>query len=426
MDTAEMPAKMPKLGIPSGTLLSLDDMVLLEILNHLIVIDLVNLGKTCRRLAYLTQRQFEKHYSIVTWKKNFKSIKLGESSTILRNIGKHIRKIRLAVWSDLELHKILVTLGNECSHLRSLTLDSVKMGITDPHPALISMFRKLKQFVLNECSWTVQCPMQIFFGENSTLEELSLNDCCRYNPNSCKLQLKEFRALKVLRLENCESLLTSAELKRCFESNAISVLSLTHFGSNVNLFEFELINSLCNSLESLTLAYHSNLRSYQLSRLRKLKKFRILCSETYNVDDAIKKLHVGIEELELVNVYITSEMMEYFKSFKQLRHLSFERCTNSIKSDFFIILPTTLPNLQHLVYNYSVVKDRDIIHMFRSLPHLKYLNLLGCNMLADDTYFEIVDILMKDLQRSKLKFIPPQLESFQCLKNVDNLKEVLC
>lgn len=415
---------MPEFETPSATLLSLDDMVLLEILNHLIVVDLVSLGKTCRRLAYVTQCHLAKHYSIVTWKRNFKAMKLGESTTIFRSIGKHIRKIRLALWSDLELYKILVTLGNECSQLVSLTLDSVRVGITDPHPALLSMFSKLKQLVLNECSWTVQCPIQIFFGENSTLEELSLIDCCKYNPNSCKLQLKEFRALKVLRLENCQSLLTIAELKRCFENNNIRVLSLTHFDSYANLMQ--LINSLCNSLESLTLTYGSNLRSYQLSKLVKLKQIRILCSSTHNVDDLIKSLHVGIEELEFVNVYITGEMMKHFESFTKLRHLSFERCTNSIKSDFFLILPTILPNLQHLVYTYSVVKDCDVIYMFRLLQHLKYLNLFGCNTLAMVTYLEIVDILTKDMQRKKLKFVPPQLESLQCLKNTDSFKKVLC
>lgn len=424
MQLNPIPIKMSEFNTPTATLLSLDDMVLLKILNQLIVIDLVNLGKTCRRLASVTQRQFEKHYSTVTWKKNFKAMKLSDSTTIFGSIGKYIRKIRLAMWSDLELYKILVTLGNECSQLSSLTLDSVRMSIIDPHPALVLMFSKLKQFVLNECSWTVQCPLQIFFGENSTLEELSLKDCCEYNPNSCKLRLNEFRALKVLRLESCKSLLTTVELKRCFENNNISTLSLTHFDYNINLVQ--LINSLYNSLESLTLTYGCNFRSYQLSRLEKLKKIRILCISTSNVDDLIKNLPGGIEELEFENVYITAEMTGHFKSFPDLRHLSFERCHNSIKSDFFTILPTILPNLQHLAYTYGVVKDCDVIHLFRSLSHLKYLSLLGCNKLATVTFLEIVDILINDLRRTKLKFVPPQLASLQCLRNMDNVRKVLC
>lgn len=400
-------------------------MVQYKILNHLVVADLINLGKTCKRLAYLTQRQFEKRYSNVVWKKNLKAIKLCDAPDIFGSIGKHIRRIQLLHWSDLELYKILVTLGNECSHLNSLTLESVRISIIDPHPQLILMFGKLKQFVLNDCSWTVQCPLQIFFGDNSTLEELSLIDCCQYNPNSCVLQLEQFRALNVLRLENCGNLLTIAELERCLQNNNIGVLSLTHFSNNVNLFEFQVINSLINSLESLTLTYSSNLRFDQFSRLSKLKIFRVSCPSKFNVDNLLEKLHAGIEELEFVSVNITAKMMECLKSFKKLRHLSFKRCTNFIASDFFISLTTIVPNLQHLLFNYGAIKDCEIIYMFRLLPYLKYLNLLGCNTLARDTYREIVDILIKDLQRPKLKFIPPQLESLKSLKNLDSLKKVL-
>lgn len=408
------------------SLLCLDDMVLLIITNQLNVSDLINLGKTCKRFAYLTQHYFKKHYAIVRWRKNRNAIELHESSNIFRHIGKYLRTINLAFWSDIEFHKILLTLATECTHLNSITLDSIRMNSSRNvcDSAVSSMFSKLKQFVLKGCYWTGWCPLELFFGKNSTLEHLSIIDCCPKNENIYKFQLKDFQGLKELNMVECRNLLTPAELQRCFENNDINILSMTNVG-NVSLFEPHLINTLCNSVESLTLDYHSEINFDQLLRLTKLKKLRLMCQERNNVDEFISKLNPGIEELEVTNIFITMAMMESLKTFKRLRCLSFERCSNSISDEFFLILPTILPNLQRLVYTYSVVTDCDIIQMFKLMPKLTYFSLFGCNALATDTYIEIVKILTEDSQRLKLKFIPPQLESLNCLKIFENFKRVL-
>lgn len=412
-----------RLDKTSKSLLCLDDMVLLKITDQLNVSDLIHLGQTCKRFEYLTQQHFEKHCAIVRWRKNRNAIELRESSEIFRHIGKYLQTIHLAVWSDIEFHKILLILAGECSHLKSITLEDVRMNSSLKVSDFVvsSMFRKLKQFVLKGCYWTGRCPLEIFFGNNSTLEQLSIIDCCPCD----KLKLKGFQALKELHIVNCPNSLSPVELQRCFENNSLNILSMTNVG-NVNLFEPHLINSLCNSVESLTLDYHSEIDFDQLLRLKNLKKLRLLCQERSHVDEFISRLNPGIEELEVTNIFITTAIMESLKTFKRLSFLSFERCSNSIPAEFFLILPTILPNLQRLVYTYNVVTDCDIIRIFKLMPKLTYFSLFGCSTLATDTYVEIVKILTEDSQRLKLKFIPPQLESMKCLMISENFKRVLC
>lgn len=418
---------MNELDTSFKSLFSLDDMVLHKIATHLNVSDLVNLGKTCKRFTYLTQYHFEKHYSSIRWIKN-RNAKLCASNEIVRYIGKHIRTINLAAWSDYELCKILVTIGTECGHLESLTLHSVRMNgphqICD-HPVVGLMFSKLKVFRLKDCYWTGWRPMEMFHDKNSTLERLSIKDCCTYPESVYKLELKKFQALKELQLVECRKLLSTVELQRCFENNNITTLSLTNV-ANINLFDPHIIDPLCSSIEHLTIDYHGPFDFNQLLRLTKLKKMRILSKELSDIDELISRLNPEIEELEVSNVAITNSMLVNFNSFQRLRHLRFEKCFNSIPKDFFRILPTILPNLQHLAYTYSAVTDCDILHMFRLLPKLKHLNLFGCNALVTDTYMKIVDILVNDLHRPKLKFIPPQLGSLNGLTTLDRFRSVLC
>lgn len=405
------------------SLQSLDDVVLLKITNYLRVGDLINLGKTCKRFKNFTQHHFEKNCSSVRWQNNRNAMKLSESRQILRNIGKYLQTINLAIWSDIEFSKILLTLGSECSHLNSITLDSVRMNcsLNTLDPVVRSMFSKLKQFVLKRCYWTgcVWCPLEIFFGENFTLEQLSIIDCI----GSQKLKLSGFQALKEILLVECRDLFSSVELQRCLENNEISTLSLTDVGT-VNPFEPRLVNALFNSIESLTLDYHSETNFNILLRLRKLKRFRLQSNELYNVDELIAKLNPAIEELEVSNILITKTLLESLNSFKKLWHLSFERCSNPISDEFFSILPNIVPNLRHLIYTKNIVRDSEIVHMLRLMPKLAYLSLIGCNTLSIDTYLEILDILTKDSLRPKLRIIPfVRIESVKSFLNFNN---VLC
>lgn len=428
-----MQNRVSKMNCPLDTtikslLLNLDDMLLLKITNQLNVSDLINLGKTCKRFEYLTADHMEKHYTSVRWRRNNRNaITLGQSGTVFRQLGKCLQTINLASWSDNEFYKILVLLATECSHLKSMTLDAVRMNcaLTTRDALVGSMFGKLKEFVLKGCYWSGWCPLEIFFGKNSTLERLSIIDCCAFNENIYKLKLSEFRALKELHIMESGNLLASVEMQRCFENNNISVLSMTNVG-NVNLLERHLTNSLCHSVESLTLDYHRGVDFDQLLRLTKLKKLRLLCQQLNNVDDLITKLNSAIEELEFTQIFITMATMESLKAFERLKCLRFERCSNSLSDEFFTILPTILPNLQHLVYTYNVVRDCDIIQMFKSMPKLTHFSLFGCNTLAAVTYMEIVKILTEDSRRLKLKFIPPQLDALKDFKISENFKRVLC
>lgn len=422
---------MCKFDSSHKSLLDLDDMVLLKIVNHLRLNDVISLGETCKRFANLTHHHLRKRCTTVRWSKhNRHSMRLSESDIIFRNIGEHIRSIDLEMWNEIEFRKILVTLGNECNFLQSLSLHSIRMtsndriiGLREQRVSL--MFARLEQFTLKECSWTGWCPLELFLDGNSTLEQLTLIDCCPQNENVYKLSLKAFRSLRELHLIQCRGLLTSAELQRCFECNKIVNLSLTNF--TTELFVPHLISQLGDYVESLTIdCYNESIDSNQMQKLKRLKKLRILSSNRNNVDKLISRLGIGIEELEVVGILITEPFMEHLESFHRLRHLSFERCSNAISDEFFKMIPKILPNLQHLTYTYGTIRDCDIVHMFRLMPKLKYLSLFGCNPLISDTYMSIVDILMKDLRRPKLKFIPPQMESLKYLMSLDSFRSVLC
>lgn len=412
---------------PCKSLLNLDDMVLFKIMNHLTVSTLITLGETCKRLAYITQQQFEKHYSNVKWRKNCRnSIKLCESREMFRHIGKHIQTINLAIWTDFEFYEMLVIVANECTRLETLILESIRMNrpLEIGHPSIYVMFSKLKRFVLNRCFWTGWCPLQTLFGKNATLEQLSIIDCYAYNGNY-KLHLSGFLALKDLELLDCENLLTSAELQRCFENNNINTLSLCNT-PNMNIFEKHIVDAMFDKVESLTLNYNSQIDLKELMRLTKLKKLRLLCRILSDTNELLSKLNTDIEELEVTNSLITQLTIEVLKKFKNLTHLSFHGGLNSVAGEFFIILPTTLPNLQQLVYTYNTVTDDTFIHMFSLMRKLRYLSLFGCKSLAIDTYLKMVDILTKDMQRPKLKFIPPELETLKSLKKLKNIKSVMC
>lgn len=415
---------LPREG-PFKSLLSLDDMVLFKIVNHLTVNALINLGETCKRLEYITQQQFEKHYSNVRWRKNCRNnVKLCESREMFRHIGKHVKTINLVIWSDLEFYEMMVIIGKECTRLDTLSLDSIRMNrpIEICDPLINVMFSKLKRFVLNGCYWNGWCPLRTFFGENSTLERLSIIDCCGYN-EKYKLHLSGFCGLKYLRLLDCQNLLSSVELQRCFENNNIDTLWFCNVGS-LNIFQKHIVDAL-PEVESLTLNYNSQIDLEQLVRFTKLKKLRLYCHVLSDVNELLSKLSADIEELEVTNCFITKPVMEILKKFKSLTHLSFKSGVNSISGEFFRILPTILPNLRQLVYTYNVVEDDDFIHMFRLMPKLSHLSMFGCKSLTIDTYLKMVDILTKDLLRPKLQFIPAQLDTWKSLKNVENVKKVM-
>lgn len=246
--------------------------------------------------------------------------------------------------------------------------------------------------------------------------------CCAYNGNSFQFQLTGFRALEDVQLLDCRNLVKQAQLQRCFENNNINSLSVTNIG-NVNLFEQRLIDGLFNSVESLSLEYSSQTDFSQLMRLTKLKKLRLHCQVRCDVEKCLPNINPDIEQLEVKNIFITKSMLQALKTFTKLRRLSFE--DGSVSSEFFKILPTVSPNLEQLIYTYNVVNDDDFIHMFKLMPKLKHLSLFGCNLLANKTYVEMVEILTKDSKRPKLKFIPPQLESLKSFKILENVKRVM-
>ncbi|KAJ6635598.1 hypothetical protein Bhyg_14184 [Pseudolycoriella hygida] len=411
----------------TASILCLDDMVLLQIATSLNIDDLINLGNTCKRFKYLAHYHLERRYRSVRWRKNGNAMKLCHARNIFPFIGKHLKAINLAYWSDHEVHKVLTLLATNCRLLDSITLDSIRMNRpfeSDDSAMLSSMFKKLKQFSLKRCRWSGWCPLQRFFGENSTLEQLSIIDCCENDEIIYKMRLSGFTGLKELHLMECRNLLSAVQLQRCFENNDINILSFTN-ACTVNIFEQHLIRSLYTSVQSLTLNFYHGINFNQLQRLKSLKNLRLICDDLNNVDKFVSSVNPEIEQLEVVKIVITETFIEWLGTCTKLSHLTFESCYNSIGKEFFTALPKIQPNLKQLAYTYAIVTDYAIISMFKSLPTLRYLSLLGCNNLKTDTYVQMMEILTEDLRRPKLKFIPPQFESLKHLKKSEMFQKVI-
>lgn len=128
------------------------------------------------------------------------------------------------------------------------------------------MFGKLKKFELVCSYWWCWFPLEIFCGINTTLEHLAITLYSSFNVKD-RLIFKSFRALKTLRLIKCRDVLVERELQECFYKNNITSLELTDF-DNIDFFKPNSINSLINSLETLTIDYFNQIDPDQLFRLK--------------------------------------------------------------------------------------------------------------------------------------------------------------
>lgn len=416
--------------LATNSLLSLDDMVLFKIMKNLSIVDLTNVAETCTRLERLTSEHFGKHHSCVNWinyrNSEGNTIKPSESERVFKQIGRHVKTVKLSMWADFEFYEILVILAQECKKIDTLILDSVRMSrpLTLCDPLICLMFSKLKRFVLCGCYWMGWCPLDIFFGNNSTLEDLSVINCCAYNGNGYRLQMAGFRSLKKLRLIRCRNVVTEVELLVCFQNNDIKCLVIRDIGS-VNIFLENVIDVLCSSIEVLSVDYCKEINSDQLVRLKNLKSLRLHSRVFSDIDRLLLKLSSDnlIEELVVTQILISSLTIDALKNFKKLTRLRLDHSINSVPRQFFRNLPKILPELQEFVYSYSSIRDEDIIYMFRLLPKLNRLSLLGCNSLATKTYLEIVQVLSNDWQRPKLELITPKVETMKSLQAITSVNK---
>lgn len=406
------------------SMLKLDDMVLLKIIKNLGLEDLANLGDTCVRIANIAEEYFKANYrSLNLSKKCGRGIQASKSERVWEKFGKHVTTVELSNWQDIEFSDVLEIIAKNCTNLEALTLDSVI--IRRPHifadPLVMSMFAKLKRFSLLKCIWTRWCPLSYFFGENSSLEQLSIIKCFCDSGESYHLQLAGFSALTKLNVQHCKNVLTNLELEDCFKNNKITSLALTDV-SFIKLFESQLIDELVDTLVSLTVDY-SNFNFEQLLRLNKLKVLRMHCRQLTNVDHLLQIFggNNSIEMLEFSQIIISMVTVQNLHIFKSLTTLRLNSCQNVVPDEFFQSLPKIFPRLVQFVYAYSEIEDKNIIYMVKLMPKLKRLSLFGCNELTTATYLEIDKILYNDWQRLTLQFIPPKFATFKAFSYIKSV-----
>lgn len=425
MNNQSICESVEKLNLPETSLLDLDDMVLLKIMKHLSIIELTNLIETSKRLKTLANEHLRKHHTSVHWV-NYahvegNTIKPCESERVFKHIGKHVKTIKLTMWADFEFYEILVILAQECSKMDTLIIESIRMSrpLTLCDPLIRRMFGKLKRFVLSGCFWMGWCPLDIFFGVNSTLEDLAVVNCCAYNGYGYRLQLAGFRSLKKLRLMRCRNVVTEKELQVCFENNNIRSLVLNDIGA-VNVFLESLVDTLLHTVDDLCVDYFNEINPEQLVRMKKLRTLHLRCHVYSDVNKLLLQLgeNNDIEELVITKICISSETIEALKHFKKLIRLRLDDSMNSVPRQFFRALPKVLPQLEQFVYANSTIRDEDVIFMFNLMPKLTRLSLFGCNPLATKTYLEMIKILANDWHRPKLELIPPRWETLKSLQIV--------
>lgn len=429
MDACESVTNENNLAMAATSLLIFDDMVLTKIMKKLTIVDLANLGETCKRLERLTQRHFGKYHTNVSWVSYRhplgNTVRPAECERIFGHIGKHIKSMKLSLWADFEFYEILVIIATHCRQMDCLILESIRLSrpLTLCDPLISTMFAKLKRFVLNGCFWMGWCPLDIFFGLNSTLKDLSVINCCAITDYGYRLELGGFESLKLLRLVRCRNVISEAELEACFRNNKIKYLIINDIG-NVNLFLENVIDSICDTVIDLTIDFFNDMNVDQLLRLKKLKALRIHCRVCSDVDDLLIKLSSDniIEELVITRISVSNKTIEALQNFRKLTRLRFDHSTNTVPRQFFRSLPTILPQLEQFVYAFSSIRDEDIVFMFKYMPNLNRLSLYGCNELATKTYIEIIEILTNDWQRPKLELIPPKVVTSNSLQAIKRAK----
>lgn len=412
------------------SLLSLDDVVLSKIIIHLGIDDLANLAGICKRLEVLTQRHARKHYSKIEWTEDkFNANKLNDYEQVFKHFGKHINTVKLSCFSA-KIHEALVIIASNCKQLETLILDRVVLDnpFLLEEFSILEMFSRLKRFELIYCYWTLWCPLKFFFGDNSTLEKLSIVKCNASRLYNSKLQLTGFQALKDLQLIHCRDIVSQFELEEFFRYNNITNLAISDVTSIVPLASF-LVDYLFDKVESLSIDFDINSNIDQLVRFSKLKILRLRCREEVNVDHLLLKLgnrsNNIIEELEIKKIIISRTTIEALQNFNNLKRFRLDRSNNQIPRQFFWSLPKILPQLQVFVYTHGTITDYDILYLLRMMPKLSRLSLFGCNQLANETFSEMEKILLKDCNRPKLELIPPKFETFQSLKNIEIFTKIL-
>lgn len=403
-----------------NSLLRLDDMVLRRIMKYSSADDLVNLSETCVRLANLSEEHFRKHYRSINWSTHDRRIEPAASERFLKKCGKHVKNVKFSYWNNDEFFELLLILAKHCQNLDTLSLEHVNMPRPImPYSLIDSMFAKLQRFEFIDCFWTDWCPLTYFFGDNSTLEQLMITKCFMDNRYSYQLQLSGFSALKRLDVVHCKNVLTNFELEECFLNNKITSLALSDI-NGISIFNSELIDTLVDTLESLTIDCTNFDLFDQLLRLKKLKVLRIHSRKFINIDSELLKFTVNniIEELEISHLIISNETVKALATFKSLTRLRLNRCQNTVPDKFFKSLPQLFPQLLQFVYTYSEIKDKNIFCMVKMMPTLRRLSLFGCNKLRTETYLEIENVFACNWQRPKLEFIPPMLVTMKTMNDV--------
>lgn len=340
---------------------------------------------------------------------------------MFKHFGKHFKTVELSTWLDEEFYETLVILAHNCKQLETLILLGVIMSdmYLFDDKSIMLLFSKLKRFELDTCYWTLWCPLNLFFGENSTLEKLSIRRCKFNRGYNSKLQLNGFEALKDLQLIHCRNVVSEVELEECCRYNNITNLVISDV-NNITPLGTYLVDALFDKLESFSIDFSIDLNADQLDKFEKLKILRIRCREESDVDQFLLRLGSNnlIEELEIKKFKISIATITALRNFKNLKRLRFDHSNNAVTEQFFQELPKILPQLEVLVYTHSKIADSDIVYMFRLMPKLRRLSVFGCNPLADETFIEMEKILIDDWQRPELQLIPPKLETFRLLKHI--------
>ena len=216
--------------------------------------------------------------------------------------------------------------------------------------------------------------------------------------------IKSFKSISKLILNNCRIEIFKIVL---FQPRSITYLDLS--SNHCGLDAKKLVNMIkqCTSLLHLNLHYNkietegACSLAIELNNCKKLTHFNIGANLIGSI--GIKKLievltKLPIEFLNISNIRLESEGIEYLKNLKSKTLINLNLCKNMIKTDDTIILAQMIrqcPNLVNINLSYNFIESNGLYNLskeFKLCPNLAYLDL-GYNLIGPDSIESFTRVL---------------------------------
>lgn len=373
----------------TGTILSLNDDCLLNILNYLPVVDLLRAEKVCWRFRNIAEMIYKTHkvFDAERYMDEFKTVELRQ---YLYNIGFYVQTLRIKFHFNKQGLQVLRFAAQYCPNVTELHLSGIEM--TYKIKGVQNLFKNLVKLQIESCS--VEDKSLVYLmdaSKNTTLTELNL-------AGDLRITGKCFGMFKNIRVANFYS---------C--SNISPRYFVSFIKANPGLEELDII--MCDQMNAACLL--------EISKLTKLKKLSISngYAGVYSLDEysplkALKSLvhlhisyvsygvldgmlldfsnEVPLQYLDLSSGPMTKGCLKALLNFKTLRGLVLKRkkdCDDDVLRNI-----ATIRTLEEFSISCHDITDSGVEGVVRLNPNLRKLDLTSCHNLTEDLIPALMEI----------------------------------